>query len=144
MLTADEKMINELFDELVPASGRADTVAGEIVRAVSRIGYRWWNDGDMIGVGYGKETCNAAARYLVKACDKRVGDAIADMWGDRSRFHTYSDEKYEMLMQKLNGEVLGYLEEHPELKQAANTEDMFDYYDRYEDADDTDEEDDWF
>lgn len=53
MITAEQK-INALFAELVPASGKADTVAGEIVRAVSRIGYRNYNDGDHIGVGYGK------------------------------------------------------------------------------------------
>lgn len=142
MLTANEIKIHELFEELVPPCGKADTVAGEIVRAISRLGYRWHNDGDMIGVGYGKETCNASARYLVKACDARVGDAVANMWGDGSRFHTY--EKYEMLMQKLNEEVISYLEEHPELKQAINEEDMFDYYDKYEDVDDSDEDEDWW
>ena len=54
MTTAEQK-INALFSELVPVSGKADTVAGEIVRAVSRISYRNYNDGDHIGVGYGKE-----------------------------------------------------------------------------------------
>ena len=36
-MTAAEQRINALFEELVPASGKADTVAGEIIRAVSRI-----------------------------------------------------------------------------------------------------------
>lgn len=142
MLTADEKMINELFDELVPASGRADTVAGEIVRAVTRLGYRWWNDGDMIGADYGKETCNPSARYLLYTCDAGVGDAILNMWSNGHYFCT--EDEYERLMQRLNMEVLRYLEMYPELKQTANNEDMFDYYDKYEDVDDTDEEDDWF
>ena len=74
MITAEQK-INALFAELVPASGKADTVAGEIVRAVSRIGYRNYNDGDHIGVGYGKQTCNPAARYLIK----NGGDEVAVM-----------------------------------------------------------------
>ena len=63
-LTSNEQRINELFEELVPPQGKAGTVAGEIIRAVCRIHYRNWNDGDHIGVGYGRETCNAAARYL--------------------------------------------------------------------------------
>ena len=46
-----------LFKELVPISGKADSLAGEIVRAISRIGYRFYNDGDQLGIGYGKETC---------------------------------------------------------------------------------------
>ena len=55
---------DELFDELVPMSGKADSLAGEIIRAVSRIVYRYYNDGDIVGVGYGNETCNPAARFL--------------------------------------------------------------------------------
>ena len=53
-------------DRLMPASGKAETVAGEIIRAVDRIWYRWYNDGDKINVGYGKETCNGTARFLEK------------------------------------------------------------------------------
>lgn len=45
-LTATETRINELFEELVPPQGKADTVAGEIIRAVCRLHYRNWNDGD--------------------------------------------------------------------------------------------------
>ena len=61
-MTAAEQRINALFEELVPASGKADTVAGEIIRAVSRIIYRNYNDGDHVGVGYGNETCNPVSR----------------------------------------------------------------------------------
>ena len=44
--------VNTRFEELVPLEGKADTLAGEIVRAISRIGYRFYNDGDQVGVGY--------------------------------------------------------------------------------------------
>lgn len=54
-MNTTEIRINALFEELVPSSGKADTVAGEIVRAVSRIGFRSSNDGDHIGVGYGED-----------------------------------------------------------------------------------------
>ena len=80
MTTAEQK-INALFSELVPVSGKADTVAGEIVRAVSRISYRNYNDGDHIGVGYGKETCNPAARYLLKNGGDEVAVIVRGMWG---------------------------------------------------------------
>ena len=141
MLTADEKKINGLFAELVPACGKADTVAGEIIRATSRIGFRWWNDGDMIGAGYGNETCNPAARYLLNVGDAGVADAVLNMW---SNGHYYCNEtEYERLMHQLNKEVLRFLEDHPDLKYAANTEDMFDYFDEYEDKDDYEDEEDW-
>ena len=42
--------VNAKFEELVPLEGKADTLAGEIVRAISRIGYRIYNDGDQVGV----------------------------------------------------------------------------------------------
>lgn len=60
------KQIDALFEELVPSMGKADTEAGEIVRAYCRIAHRWFNDGDKLGIGYGNETCNAAGRYLMK------------------------------------------------------------------------------
>lgn len=59
-MTKNEDRINKLFKELVPETGKADSLAGELVRAMSRIGYRFYNDGDQLGIGYGKETCNPA------------------------------------------------------------------------------------
>ena len=40
------KEYQELFDKLVPASGAADTIEGEVLRAASKIVYRHYNDGD--------------------------------------------------------------------------------------------------
>ena len=62
-MDAMEKM-NQLFDELVPMKGKADTVAGEIVRAYSRIAYRYYNDGDYFFRGYGKETVKPSVDWL--------------------------------------------------------------------------------
>lgn len=137
-MTEAEKKIEKLFEELVPASGKAKTVAGEIIRAVSRIGYRNFNDGDHIGVGYGRETCNPAARYLIRKAGEEVADAIADLWG------VEPDSLYDEGLADVEEKVLRYLEEHPELKETANDEDMWDYRDENEDTDDyEDEEDEW-
>ena len=46
-MTKNEERINKLFKELVPETGKADSLAGELVRAMSRIGYRFYNDGDI-------------------------------------------------------------------------------------------------
>jgi hypothetical protein len=129
-MTDTEKKISALFEELVPASGKADTVAGEIIRAVSRIGYRNYNDGDHIGVGYGRETCNPAARYLANRAGSRVERAISDMWG------VEDDSRYDNLVATLEKEVLAYLEYHPELKTTSNEEDMWQFRDEEEDVDD--------
>ena len=136
-MTATEDRIDALFEELVPSSGKADTVAGEIVSAISRIGYRNYNDGDHIGIGYGRETCNPAARYLSAKCGKEVNDAIDRIWGDAF------DERYDKGIAELEQAVLNFLDAHPELKTTANTEDMWSYRDPDEDVDDDSEEDEW-
>ena len=55
---------SSLFDELVPGVGPADTIAGEIIRAVNRLVYRAWNDGDMFWQDYGIETVGPVYMYL--------------------------------------------------------------------------------
>lgn len=137
-MTSAEQKINALFSELVPVSGKADTVAGEIIRAISRIGYRNYNDGDHVGVGYGKETCNPAARYLMRKAGDEVADAIADLWG------LEPDDLYDKRLAEVEEKVLRYIEQHPELKATPNSEDMWDYRDSDEDRDDPEEyEEEW-
>lgn len=60
-----EKQLEVLFEELVPSKGKADTVAGELVRAMMRILYRDYNDGDLFYEGYGIETCGGSVAYLI-------------------------------------------------------------------------------
>lgn len=129
-MTSTEDKLNELFRELVPYEGKADTVAGEIVRAISRIGYRFYNDGDQIGVGYGKETCNPAARYLMENTNEEIKDIICNMWG------LFSDDIYEARLHKLEEAVLTFIETNPEKKTKQNTVDMWSYFDECEDKDD--------
>ena len=135
-MTATEKKLGELFEELVPPCGKAATVAGEIVRAMNRVSYRNWNDGDHIGVGYGRETCNPAARYLATKCDDEVASLISAIWGIES------DKAYDLILGQLEAAVIEYLAKHPELKTAENCEDMFDYRDSDEDVDTYDEDED--
>ena len=135
-MKATEKKLGELFEELVPASGKAPTVAGEIVRAMNRISYRNWNDGDHIGVGYGRETCNPAARYLAAKCGEEVASMISAIWGIEN------DKAYDLILGQLEAEVIKYLERNPELKAAENREDMFNYRDAAEDVDTYDEDED--
>ena len=46
---------------------------------MSRIGYRFYNDGDQLGIGYGKETCNPAAVSYTHlssvSCDSASGSS---------------------------------------------------------------------
>lgn len=133
-MTKNAERLNALSDVLVPASGKCDSLAGELVRAAERIGYRFFNDGDQIGIGYGKETCNPAARFLLKKGPKEIGDLVAALWG------MGSEDGYEAVLDILVGKVAEYVETHPELREQP-TLDMWDFYDKSEDVDDSWEED---
>ena len=54
------------FKKLVPMKGAAETIEGETVRAMMRILYRYFNDGDFYFRGYGKETVLPSVKWLVK------------------------------------------------------------------------------
>lgn len=138
-MTNTDNRINELFKELVPFQGKADTVAGEIIRAICRIGYRYINDGDRIDIGYGKKTCNQAARYLQSVGDMTIQMSIAVMWSE------YNEAEYEEALEELKQDVLDFIEAHPELKTTPNNDDMLDFTGPEDDDwdDDEDEEDEW-
>ena len=129
--------VDALFDELVPMSGKAKTVAGELIRALCRISYRWYNDGDCIGVDYGNETCNPAARYLIEYTPSNSGipRMVNKLWGTE-----YDKNDIDRLAEL----VVDYIEDHPELKTKRNSVDMWDLY-KDEDSDwEEEDEDDYY
>lgn len=126
-----------VFEETVPDVDNADTVGGEIVRAVNQIMYRRCNDGDCIGIDYGNESCNAPARYLMDTVrDNKVVKQIKSMWG-----YGYGYKE----VYKLGRMVAEYLYDSLDLFSEKNHDDMWDWTERedsewgYEDED----EDDW-
>ena len=140
-LTLEQDQIWEnLWDKYVPVSGTANTIGGEILRAMSRIIYRFYNDGDMVGVGYGNETCNSSDRYLTSVVPeyKSLDDGYTE----------YSEVGYENHMLKNHRIVFAYLQKNPQLFKEENTIDSReacqDDYDRARYQDDEPEYDyDW-
>ena len=130
----NESRLDKLFDELVPEVGKADSLAGELVRAASRIAYRFFNDGDRIGLGYGRETCNPAARFLQERGDRKIAACINALWG------LDDDVVYEEFLDALVGGVADYVERRPDLRET-ETEDMFSHKNPAEDRDDSWDED---
>lgn len=136
-MTKNEDRINKLFKELVPMSGKADSLAGELVRATARIGYRFFNDGDMVNQGYGKETCNPAARFLIAKGNAEISSLTVALW------EIFSEDAYEKVLNTLEGAVADYVEQNPDLRNQP-TKDMWDFRDMAEDWDDScDEEEDY-
>lgn len=129
------KILNDLFDELVPMEGKSDNLAGEIVRAVNRIGYRFCNDGDMVNQGYGKETCNPAARFLSNRAPEPIATLASKLW------NWMPEAKYEAAIDELCQTTYETIMAHPDLRQR-ETEDMWDWYREDEDQDDSWEDED--
>lgn len=124
----ENKIFNSYSDKLMKSSGKSDTVAGEIVRAVNRICYRFYNDGDIIGCGYGNKTCNAAGRYLFKYGNKAIKDVINELWDGRVKdeFEAMEDNAYELLLSQLVEETVKYLDGKSE-ELNNETPDMLDF-----------------
>ena len=73
-LGGDLKNRNQvLFDKLVPGQGDSEFVEGEMIRAMNRLVYRWYNDGDKFWEGYGTETAGPAHSFLVNSREIPLG-----------------------------------------------------------------------
>jgi hypothetical protein len=98
-----EKALGVLFKGLVPYSGPADTVAGELVRAMMRILYRDSNDGDLFYEGYGIETCGGSVAYLIYMIESTY-----DMF-DKIANGQLEDDAYTSALKKVCHEVCKYI-----------------------------------
>lgn len=115
--------LNRAFEEAVPPVGPADSMYGELTRAITRIDYRYYNDGDMLGTGYGRETCNPAGRFLFKNGSEEMGKAINELWG------TEDDARYKQLLENAEFLTANYLKENREKLMAESGGNMMDWWD---------------
>lgn len=109
------------FDVLVPANGKASTVAGELIRAMMRLEYRDYNDGDVFYEGYGLETAGPAAAYIMKVIPSLEKDflEIAD--------NAEEEEEYTSALRKIQDKLLDFLRDNSDLLATDNRENMLDY-----------------
>lgn len=110
--------LDDWFEYLVPSSGKASTVAGELVRAVNRLTFRNWNDGDLFYQGYGRETCGAPAVYLMYT--------IEDTYPILNELTSKEGEEYANGLEQLKDVVYTHLLKHPELFEQINEDDCND------------------
>ena len=105
---ADDKL-ELLFDKLVPNSGKADSVAGEMVRAMMRILYRDYNDGDVFYEGYGLETCGSSAEFLMGS-DADLTDDFKAIVEDQ-----LTDEAYTEAITAISNKLVEFIINNPYL-----------------------------
>ena len=116
-----QREYEQMMNDLVPASGKCDTVAGEMVRAVSRLGYDFYNN------GMGNNT-SGAVNYLDSRCvfDEDRTNLFGKIY-EYTRGKLPHHDEFEQHINDMIDMTVEYILAHPELETQANTEDMFDY-----------------
>lgn len=108
---ADNEFYAEMYDKYVPLSGKADTFGGEILRAISHIVYKFYNDGDTTTHYYSciYNDSYGAEKFLHKNVPKyELSRGITD------------DEEYEMKIAKNLKFVIDYLRNTPDVFEIKN------------------------
>ena len=122
-----EGTVEKLFDILVPPTGNAESTAGELTRAISKLIYRYYNDGDVFYKGYGIETCGNAIAFIVEkleSLDSTAGNMQQII--ERVAENEYKDEKYETFLLDIADSILYLIAENPELITDNTNENMYD------------------
>lgn len=114
-----EDQIDCLHSDVVPTEGKAESLGGELVRAIVRIIYRDRNDGDKFFQGYGLETCGSSAMFLYNnGFDTQIDHIIENV----GRYED-DDDAYSDAINKLGQLVLDRIQNEPELLTTLNNVD---------------------
>ncbi len=110
-----------------------------MLRAINRIAYRYYNDGDEYMTGYGTETAGPAHSFLVNA-NHPLKSAMIKIFKDGTN--------YEQTIKDALDTILDYIESRQGKYTPNNVGDIFDYEPEFEDEedydDDYDDEDDYY
>ena len=136
---------NEKFFDLVPGMGAAETVEGEMLRAINKIVYRWGNDGDEYHTGYGTETAGPAHSFLVNSNNPKQS-ALKYIFNKGTDYEQTIKDALEIILDYIESRNGGYTKNtlgdmlDYEAEFEDETEDEYDEYDHDDYYDDEDEE----
>ena len=123
-----------LYDELVPGSGNSKFIEGEMLRAINRLVYRWYNDGDYFYKGYGAETAGPAHSFLTNSSE--IPFALrSTLTSIFSKAMGADENGYERLIKFALEQILDYIEDKAGNYTESN-EDIFNYDSEFEDEED--------
>jgi len=110
--------------EAMPLMGNCDTVAGEMIRSVSRLGYDFYNN------GMGNNTSGAVNFLLVKgAIDSKTHATIYEYTRGLTYAGCYGGDSLQTAIERAVDMTIKFILDNPQLETTPNTEDMFDYED---------------
>ena len=103
-----------LMDKYLPVHGEGETKATQIVTAVSKLVYKWYNDGDVYDNSYVLEGwANDLSDYANWLWEHTDANEILD-----NVINCYNNSDYEDLLQELTDKLLNekYLEEQDKIE----------------------------
>jgi hypothetical protein len=119
-----QEQYDRMAEDLVPDSGNCETVAGELMRSVSRLGYDFYNN------GMGNNTSGAANFLLEKgAIDDDTYRTIYDFTRGRVYNGNYHGDSLQIAIEHAVDMTIEFILNNPQLITMENSEDMFDYQD---------------
>jgi len=130
---------DRMVEELMPASGNCATVAGEMIRSVSRLGYDFYNN------GMGNNTSGAANFLREKgAIDPETYATIYAYTRGQVYRGRYNGDALHTAIERAVDQTVEMILRNPTLLTQDNSEDMFDYEDAEERCYDEEDEDEYF
>lgn len=131
----NKKFIDEMYKRYVPTCGKADTVGGEIIRAINRICYKYYNNGDTVRHYY------SSKRNYSWACDSFLVERV---YGYRCMKFVDEYDFEDRLVFNFN-RIAKYLKKHMELFETPNETDCLDDapLQQWEEDDEYEYEDEW-
>lgn len=101
---------DDILNQYLPDRGQGDSFASQVVTAVTKLVYKWYNDGDVYDntkwlEGWANDL-SSYANWLRKYCGQEVESYLDSIWDCQS------DEMYEDLLKNVADELLDeyYLE----------------------------------
>tara|TARA_Y100000385_G_C12984539_1_gene589999 strand:+ start:287 stop:811 length:525 start_codon:yes stop_codon:yes gene_type:complete len=108
----------------VPASGESDTVAGELLRACTRLAYDLYNN------GMGNNTSGALNFLYNKGVINRTLQTIIEPYTlGRLYSGNYTGDELQVSIEEVVTQTVQHILDRPQLLEQDNTESMFDYED---------------
>lgn len=130
----------ELTDKYLPDMGEGETMATQIVTAVCKLVYKWYNDGDVYdNTGLLDGWCNDLSSYA-NWLDQNAGAEYLYGIFDCGNGGEYEDILKELADDLLDADKLEKWNAQPAKGSIYNCKGDFQFVDQYED----DEDDDWY
>lgn len=140
---SDFDKFSDILDDYLPPSGEGETKASQVATAVSKLVYKWFNDGDIYDNTHQLEgwanDLSSYANWLYKYVDAKFLDEIEDAESERD----YEDILYSLCENLAVPEKMINWDNEPKVNSVYACEGPFKFVDREEDDDWYDDEDDY-